>query len=89
VSEAGRSIADDGVDDAVVQADVLHFLLMTDGPISAEELLREMAQDRYGPYSTDAVRRAVRDLVHVGLLHHEGSFVLPSRAARHFASLPR
>ncbi len=36
----------------------------------------------------DAVVRAVRDLVAVGLLRHEGGSVLPTRAAIQFDRLP-
>jgi hypothetical protein len=36
---------------------------------------------------TDAVERAVRELVAAGLLHREGQFVIPSRAALYFERL--
>jgi hypothetical protein len=37
--------------------------------------------------ATDAVDRAVRELVAVGLLHREGQFVMPTRAALYFERL--
>jgi hypothetical protein len=35
----------------------------------------------------DGIRRAVRDLAAVGLLHHEGQRVIPTRAALGFHNL--
>jgi hypothetical protein len=35
----------------------------------------------------EEIQRAVRDLVAVGLLHYQGSFVSPSRAAARFHEL--
>lgn len=35
----------------------------------------------------DAVERAIRDLVSGGLLHCQGAFVLPTRAALYFSNL--
>jgi hypothetical protein len=35
----------------------------------------------------DAVERAVRELVGAGLLHCEGAFIVPTRAALYFAQL--
>ncbi len=37
--------------------------------------------------SDDAVERAVRELVGAGMLHCQGRFVLPTRAALYFARL--
>jgi hypothetical protein len=37
--------------------------------------------------SRDAVERAVRELVGGGLLHRQGAFVLPTRAALYFDRL--
>lgn len=76
-------------DDEVVQADVLSFILGQTDHVPQEELQREMAEETYGPYSADAVLRATRDLVHVGLLHRHGEFVFGTRAALHFHRLPR
>lgn len=36
---------------------------------------------------SDVVERAIRELVGVGLLHCEGGFVVPTRAALYFARL--
>jgi hypothetical protein len=37
----------------------------------------------------DAAERAVRELVGAGLVHHEGGFLAPTRAARYFDCLER
>lgn len=51
------------------------------------ELVRELIRDPDDFAERDAVERAVRDLVGVGLLHRQGIFVLPTRAALHFERL--
>ena len=51
-----------------------------------DELVREMTIPPQ-PDERDAVERAIRDLTAVGLLHHEGSFVVPTRAALDFHDL--
>jgi hypothetical protein len=75
-----RAIAD--------QRRVLAFLL-EEHP--TELTIAEVAQALYaqpgGFESDDAVERAIRDLVGTGLLHCRGRFVLPTRAALHFADL--
>jgi hypothetical protein len=49
------------------------------GQITEAELVREHADD---PSSArDAFERAIADLTGVGLLHRQGDFVLPTRAA--------
>jgi hypothetical protein len=78
---------DRDVDDAGVQADVLSFRLGQRNQISLAELLREMAEPTYGPYGTDTVERATRDLVHAGLVHRHGDFVFATRAAVHYRQL--
>ncbi len=55
--------------------------------LTTEELIRELAGERAGFAERDAIERAVRDLAGVGLLHHHGEFVLPTRAALHFSEL--
>lgn len=51
------------------------------------ELVRELTRDTDNFAERDAVERAVRDLVGVGLLYRQGIFVLPTRAALHFERL--
>jgi len=60
----------------------IHPVLLT-----TEELIREIAGEEVEFSERDAIERAVRDLAGVGLLHHHGEFVLPTRAALHFTDL--
>jgi hypothetical protein len=71
------------------QAAVLRYVLsLYPETLTLDELVREMIGFS-SPQSSerDAVERAVRDLVAVGLLHKEGSRVIPTRAAATFHSL--
>ena len=45
------------------------------------DLIRELAKDPREFGDRDAVKRAVRDLIKVGLLHRQGECVLPTPAA--------
>jgi hypothetical protein len=47
------------------------------------DLIRELAQDPGDFGHRDAVKRAARDLIKVGLLHRQGECVLPTPAAVH------
>jgi hypothetical protein len=69
-------------DDAVAQSAVLAILL-AEFPVQLtfSELVREIFGDVGDFGQRDAVKRAVRDLAGVGLLHCQGIFVLPSRVA--------
>ena len=74
-------------EDAQAQAAVLTLVLTeSPTPLTLADIEREVApeQDFAG---RDAVARAVRDLVAVGLLHRQGNLVLPTRAALHFDGL--
>ena len=55
--------------------------------LTTAELIREIAGENADFAERDAIERAVRDLGGVGLLHHHGEFVLPTRAALHFSEL--
>ena len=74
--------------DAKDQLVVLAFIL-EEHP--AQLTIPEVAQALYahpGDFeSSDAVERAIRDLVGGGLLHCHGPFVLPTRAALYFSRL--
>jgi hypothetical protein len=75
--------ADLATESAVMRAVLdVHPVLLT-----AAELIREIAGEEPGFAERDAIERAVRDLSGVGLLHHHGEFVLPTRAALHFSEL--
>ncbi|HEY6732109.1 MAG TPA: hypothetical protein VI039_13930 [Solirubrobacterales bacterium] len=45
------------------------------------DLVRELARDPRQFADRDAVKRAVRELIKVGLLHRQGECVLPTPAA--------
>jgi hypothetical protein len=73
---------------AQTQSAVLSILLI-EHPVqlTVSELTRELAEDPNDFGQRDAVKRAVRDLAGVGLLHRQGIFVLPSRAALYYERL--
>jgi len=55
--------------------------------VTAAELLREVGGESPGFAETDAIERALRDLIGAGLLHEHGKFVVPTRAALRFSEL--
>jgi hypothetical protein len=55
--------------------------------VTLAELMREIAGEFADFDERDAIERAVRDLVGVGLLHNREDFVVPSRAALRFNEL--
>jgi hypothetical protein len=74
-------------DDAATESAALQLVLaLHPSAVSFEELVRELDGGR-NPGERDAIERAVRDLGAVGLLHHSGPFVLPTRAALRFDEL--
>ena len=74
-------------DEAWQLAVLSRVLLLHPERLSIDELRREMlAGDRTFP-PTDACDRAIRDLVAVGLLRHDGDSVIATRAAMYFAVL--
>jgi predicted transcriptional regulator len=75
-------------EDAATESAVLHHLLALHPiQVTIDELAREI-DDKPEDFSRrDAIERAVRDLVGVGLLHRQDSFVLPSHAALRFNEL--
>lgn len=85
----GTVVARGRADDERAQASVLSFLIDAyPAQTSLEEVRREMAEPTYGPFSLDEVNRAIRDLVHAGLLHQHDTFVFPTRSAVRAARLP-
>jgi hypothetical protein len=52
-----------------------------------DELILVLHADPERGDPEDAAARAVRELVGAGLMHHEGRFLSPSRAALYFAAL--
>jgi hypothetical protein len=74
---------DDATESAVLrQVLEIHPVLLT-----AAELLREVGGESPDFARTDAIERAVRDLIGVGLLHHHGELLMPTRAALRFIEL--
>ncbi|HEY5053321.1 MAG TPA: hypothetical protein VII45_07925 [Solirubrobacterales bacterium] len=76
-----------GEDAEVESAILIHLLAIHPIQITIEELAREI-DDRPEDFARrDALERAVRDLVGVGLLHRRDSFVMPSHASIRFDEL--
>jgi hypothetical protein len=64
-------------------------LLIEEHPIhlTMDELALVLHADPDRADPEDAAHRAVRELVGAGLIHRDGPFVLPSRAALYFDAL--
>jgi hypothetical protein len=74
--------------DAEIEATVLRqLLLLHPTQVTVEELIRDVAADPDAFAERDAVERAVRDLARSGLVHRNGEFAIPSRAALRFSEL--
>ena len=68
--------------DTTVEAAVMRQLLaLHPSLLTVGELSREIGGEAADFAETDAVERAVRELVAVGLAHRNGEVVIPSRAA--------
>lgn len=75
-------------EDAKAERVVLAFLLEEHpSQLTIPELSRALNARPDGFSANDAVERAVRELDGAGLLHCQGGFVLPTRAALYFARL--
>lgn len=83
--EASRTTwaEDEGIESAVLR----QLLDLHPMRVTLEELRREMRGTRRDFAEQDAVDRAVRDLTAAGLLHSNGEFVTPTRAALRFSEL--
>ena len=74
--------------DELVESTVLRqLLLLHPTQVTLEELIADIAADPDEFAERDAVERAVRDLARAGLLHRNGEFAVPSRAALRFNEL--
>ncbi|HET8955288.1 MAG TPA: hypothetical protein VFN18_06490 [Solirubrobacterales bacterium] len=58
-----------------------HVLIQQPTILRLCDLIRELAKDPRDFAHRDGVKRAVRDLTKVGLLHRQGECVLPTPAA--------
>jgi hypothetical protein len=75
-------------EDESVESAVLRQLLdLHPTRLTLAELLREVSGGCSGFAEHDAIKRAVRELVAVGLLHQGEEFVAPTRAALRFNEL--
>ena len=76
------------IEDRKTESAVLS-LLLEEHPtrLTMDELILVLHADPDRSDPEDAGTRAVRELVGAGLLHREGRFVAPSRAAIYFAAL--
>jgi hypothetical protein len=81
---AGTTAAEDTRDQAAV---LRHVLDLHPETLTLDELMREMVGTSSESSEEDGIRRAVRDLAAVGLLHHEGRRIIPTRAALVFHDL--
>jgi hypothetical protein len=81
---AATTAAEDIRDQAAVLRHVLDLYPET---LTLDELMREMVGTSPESSEEDGIRRAIRDLAAVGLLHHEGRRVIPTRAALVFHNL--
>jgi len=65
------------------------MVLLAEHPVqlTISELASELIEDPDDFGQRDAVRRAIRALTGVGLLHRQGIFVLPSRVALYYERL--
>lgn len=86
-TDCDRNPAHPSAEDAKAERVVLAFLLEEHPSLpTIPELSRALNAD-LGFDTDDAVERAVRELVGAGLLHCEGAFIVPTRAALYFARL--
>ncbi len=86
-TDCERDPAHPSAEDAKAERVVLAFLLEEHPSLlTVPELSRALNADP-GFDTDDAVERAVREMVCAGLLHCEGAFIVPTRAALYFAQL--
>ena len=69
--------------------DAVLGLVLAEHPtqLTLPEISREIGGESPGFADTDAIDRAVRDLISVGLLHRSGNLIVASRAALRFEQL--
>ena len=87
MDETGDSWTTKGDDDATESAVLQRVIDVHPTQLTIAELVREVGGAEAGFAERDAIERAVRDLVAVGLLHRNDAFVLPTRAALRFSDL--
>lgn len=85
---ASRDLSSPAGEDKRTESAVL-ALLLDEHPtrLTMDELILVLHADPSEATPEDAAGRAVRELVGAGLVHREGRFLAPSRAALYFAAL--
>jgi hypothetical protein len=77
-------------EDAKSEATVLRWLLaLHPVQITFDELLRDVCEESEDFAERDGLERAVRELASSGLVHRNGDFVVPTRAAIRFDELEK
>ena len=83
-----RRVLTPAEEDERIQAAVLgHVLAEYPDQLTVAELVREFTQVEAEFPESDPIKRAVRDLTGIGLLHHQGEAIRPTRAALRFHQL--
>lgn len=75
---------EDAATESAVLQQVLEFHPVL---VTAAELVREIGGESPDFARRDAIERAIRDLTSAGLMHSNGAFVMPTRAALRFSEL--
>ena len=84
-AEEKRGAGDGG--GAIESVVLRQALVLHPSQATVDELVLEIAADPLDFAERDAIERAVRDLARSGLLHRNGDFVFPTRAALRFDEL--
>jgi hypothetical protein len=74
-------------DELVESAVLRQLLVLHPAQVTIEELITDVAADADEFAERDAIERAVRELARAGLVHRNGEFAIPSRAALRFSEL--
>jgi DNA-binding IclR family transcriptional regulator len=81
------SWTNEAADAATEAAAILHLLYVHPAQLTIAELIRELGGEAPGFAERDAIERAARDLVAVGLLHRHDDLLTPTRAALRLSEL--
>jgi hypothetical protein len=76
-----HSIGDEGRDERLESALLLHLVMLHPAPLREDELVAELAVEPVGAEGRQRVQAAVTSLAEVGLLRRRGERVLPTPAA--------
>lgn len=87
MDETDHSWTPAGEDTATESAVLQQVLDLHPVLVTAAELIREVGGESPDFSRRDGIERAIRDLIGVGLLHHHGDLLMPTRAALRFNEL--